>query len=134
MTDMLDFARPASLDRAEAGFSLIEALVALAIIAAMTGALVETVAADAHARFAVQQRREALLVAQSALDRAKGGEAVDFGHAQGPGPELTWHIDRAPYEESTVPFATTRLERLTVTVDGADGHPLARLSTVRIVQ
>jgi general secretion pathway protein I len=118
----------------EAGFSLVEALVAFAIIAAMTGVLVETIAADAHARLAVQQRRAALLIAQSALDRARGGEAVDAGHADGPGAELSWHIEREPYEEGSVPFAAARLERLTVTVADAGGHPLARLATVRIVQ
>lgn len=123
-----------SLTDAQAGFSLIEALIALAIIAAMTGALVETVAADAHARFAVTQRRAALLIAQSALDRARGGEAVDSGHSSGPGPELLWHIDRQPYEEGSVPFAATRLEQLTVTVADADRHPLVRLASVRITQ
>jgi prepilin-type N-terminal cleavage/methylation domain-containing protein len=116
------------------GFSLIEALVALAIIAAMTGALVETLAADAHARLAVQQRRMALLVAQSALDRARGGEAVNTGHSDGPGPALQWHIDRQPYQESAVPFAATRLEQLTVTVADPGGHRLVRIATVRIVQ
>ncbi len=118
----------------EAGFSLIEALIALAIIAAMTGALVETIVTDAHARLAVQQRRAALLIAQSALDRARGGEAVDFGRFQASGPPLTWHIDREPYQDHAVPFAATRLERLTVTVADMDGHRLARLATVRIVQ
>ncbi len=120
--------------RDDAGFSLIEALIALAIIAAMTGALVETVAADAHARLAVDQRRAALLIAQSALDRAKGGEAIDSGRAAGSGPELAWHIDRQPYQQDAVPFAATRLEQLTVTVEDAGGRALARLATVRIVQ
>lgn len=122
------------MNAGQEGFSLIEALIALAIIAAMTGALVETMTADAHARFAVQQRREALLYAQSALDRARGGERVDFGRSQGLGSELTWHIAREPYEQNAVPFAATRLEQLTVTVDDAGGHALARLATVRVVQ
>jgi prepilin-type N-terminal cleavage/methylation domain-containing protein len=122
------------MNNEEAGFSLIEALIALAIIAAMAGALVETLVTDAHARLAVQQRRAALLVAQSALDRARGGEPVDSGRFQAGGPPLAWHIDRAPYEDNAVPFAATRLERLTVTVTDLDGHRLARLATVRIVQ
>lgn len=123
-----------SASACEAGFSLIEALVALAIIAAMTSALVETVATDAHARFAIRQRREALLIAQSALDRARGGEAADSGQATGRGPELRWHIDREPYQAGSAPFASTRLEQLTVTVEDPDRHPLARLATIRIVQ
>lgn len=123
----------AAMDR-DAGFSLIEALIALAIIAAMTGALVETVAADAHARFAVEERREALLIAQSALDAAKGGETTDSGSAHGQGPDLAWHIDRAPYDAGSAAFAATRLEQLTVTVADARGHPLAQLATVRITQ
>jgi general secretion pathway protein I len=118
----------------DAGFSLIEALIALAIIAAMTGALVETIAADAHARLAVEQRRGALLIARSALDQAAGGDAIDSGHADGAGPPLSWRIDRQPYAEGTDPFAATRLEQLTVTVADSSGHRLARLATVRIVQ
>ena len=119
---------------AQSGFSLIEALVAMAIIAAMTGALVETVAADAHAGLALRARRTALLIAQSALDRARGGELVDTGHADGPGQALFWHIDREPYQDGSVAFAATRLEQLTVTVEDTAHHPLARLATVRIVQ
>jgi prepilin-type N-terminal cleavage/methylation domain-containing protein len=118
----------------QSGFSLIEVLIALAIIAAMTGALVETVVADAHARFAVQQRRDALLIAQSALDRARGGESADSGGASPGAAALFWHIDRQPYAEGSVPFAATRLEQLTVTVEDAGHRQFARLTTVRIAQ
>jgi general secretion pathway protein I len=118
----------------DSGFSLIEALIALAIIAAMTGALVETITADAHVQLAVEQRRAALLIARSALDQAEGGDAIDAGHADGAGQPLLWRIDRQPYAERAVPFAATGLEQLTVTVADMSGRRLARLATVRIVQ
>lgn len=131
----MKIALPTALISGELGFSLIEALIALAIIAATTGALVETVAADAHVRFVLQQRREALLIAQSAIDRAKGGEAVSAGHSQMPGSGLSWQIDREPYEGSAAPLiASIRLEQLTVTVEDASRHQLARLTTIRIAQ
>lgn len=112
----------------EAGFSLIEAVIALAIIAAMVAALLFTVTGDARARMMVRQRRTALMVAQSQLDLAGSGQAGDSGQLL----DLTWHIDRESYAQSEA-FAQNRLEQLTVTVEDADHHQLARLATVRIV-
>lgn len=112
----------------EAGFSLIEALIALTIIATMTAALFATVTSDARARLMVRQRRAALMVAQSQLDRAGGGQTEDSGQSL----DLAWHIEREPYAQSEA-FAHNRLEQLTVTVEDGDHHRLARLATVRIV-
>jgi type II secretory pathway pseudopilin PulG len=112
----------------ESGFSLIEALIALLIISAMISALVGTIIEHAHARQMVRLRREALMVAQSALDRAAGGQTDDFGQWQ----DLSWQIDRQPYGESEA-FAQIRLQQLTVTVRDADRHQLVRLETVGIV-
>ena len=74
----------------EAGFSLVEALIALAIIAAMTLALLAAVIEDARGRRMMRERREALMVAQSALDNAVGGEGGDAGHWG----RYVWHLDR----------------------------------------
>lgn len=113
--------------RDERGFSLVEALIALAIIAAMTAMLAETTAQDARARHAVRDRRDALLVARSALDRAVTGDHTDTGQWQA----LTWHIERQPYGGAD-PFNHAPLEQVTVTVAGADQRRLLSLTTVQI--
>ncbi len=113
----------------EWGFSLIETLIALAIVASMTAALVNTTAQDARTRQAVQQRRQALMIAQSALDQMAdigaptGGQMGDYG----------WQISRQPYGASD-PLDRHPLEQLTVAVSasGARGRDIVRLSTVRI--
>jgi prepilin-type N-terminal cleavage/methylation domain-containing protein len=111
----------------ERGFSLVEVLVALAIIAAMTGVLVQTVGQDAHIRRTMRERRLALMVAQSALDRTVAGDSADNGRWG----DLTWHIERAPYG-AVDPLDRAPLEQLTASVTGENHQPLVTLTTVRI--
>lgn len=116
-------------DPSELGFTLIELLIALAIVAAMTTALVGTVGQDARTRLAVQQRREALLVAQSVLDQMADGSTPVEGRWRGYG----WRVLRQPFQ-LTDPLDRHPLEQITVAVDlaGAGRGELIRLSTVRI--
>lgn len=116
-----------SPDSGERGFSLVEALITFAIIAAMTMVLFATVGHDARARQMVRVRRAALMVAQSQLERAVGGQTEDSGRVF----DLEWRLEREPYGDSEA-FAHNRLEQLIVTVEDADHHQLARLATVRI--
>lgn len=116
-----------SPDSGERGFSLVEALITFAIIAAMTMVLFATVGHDARARQMVRVRRAALMVAQSQLERAVGGQTEDSGREF----DLEWRLEREPYGDSEA-FAHNRLEQLIVTVEDADHHQLARLATVRI--
>jgi prepilin-type N-terminal cleavage/methylation domain-containing protein len=107
------------------GFSLVEALIALAIIAVMTAVLTGTSIGDARERRALRERREALLLAQSALDRSydpnTSGSGVWHGYA--------WRISRDA-EGPPDAFDKHPLERLTVEVR-ADGRRVLRLATVR---
>ena len=113
----------------ERGFSLIETLIALAIVASMTAALVSTAAQDARTRHMVQQRRQAIMIAQSALDQMAdigaptGGQVGDYG----------WQVSRQPYGAND-PLDRHPLEQLTVAVSasGAQRREIVRLSTVRI--
>lgn len=108
------------------GFSLIETLIALAIFAAMTAALVNTTAQDARTRLAVQHRREALLVAQSALDQVADVNAASGGQWQG----YAWTVSRRPFQLAD-PLDRHPLEQITVVVD-VSGRQILQLSTVRI--
>ena len=113
----------------EQGFSLIEMLIALAIVTAMTGALVGTVGQDARARLAVQQRREALLVAQSVLDQMADANAPLEGRWRSYG----WRVMRRPFQLAD-PLDRHPLEQITISVNaaGAKRGEIIRLSTVRI--
>jgi general secretion pathway protein I len=116
-------------DLRELGFTLIELLIALAIVAAMTTALVSTVGQDARTRLAVQQRREALLVAQSVLDQIADGNAPVEGRWHGYG----WRVVRQPFQLAD-PLDRHPLEQISVAVDlaGSGRGELIRLSMVRI--
>jgi type II secretion system protein I len=111
----------------ERGFSLVEVLIALAIIAAMTGVLAQTVAQDAHIRHTMRERRLALMLAQSALDRTVAGDQSDSGQWG----ELAWHVERSPYG-AVDPLDRAPLEQVTASVTGQNHQPLVTLTTVRI--
>jgi prepilin-type N-terminal cleavage/methylation domain-containing protein len=128
--------RPASINAlphgsrdGERGFTLVEVLIALAIIAAMAGVTFEAIAQDARARSKVRLRQEALLVARSALDRAAAGDRIDSGRSG----TLWWRVERHAYA-ATDPLDRHSLEEVTVSVDGDEGKSLVTLSTVRIAR
>jgi prepilin-type N-terminal cleavage/methylation domain-containing protein len=124
------------MTRNDRGFSLVEALVALAIIAALAGALAETIGAHARMRAAMAQRHMALLVAQSALARVSAGDPVEGGQAG----DLFWHVVREPYDAGGAigagqGFAVVApLEHVGVAVEDGAHHPVVTLRTVRIMQ
>ncbi len=111
------------------GFTLIETLTALAIVAAMTTALIDTIARDARIRLAVQHRREALMVAQSALDQMEDANAASNGQWR----DYVWRVSREPFGLAD-PLDRHPLEQLVVVVGNASdkGHEITRLSTVRL--
>jgi prepilin-type N-terminal cleavage/methylation domain-containing protein len=122
--------------RDDRGFSLVEALVALAILAALAGALAETVSAHARTRAAMAQRRIGLLVAQSVLARVAAGDPVEAGQAG----NLTWHVVREPYDAggdigAGQGFAVVApLEHVSVAVEDGAHRPVVTLRSVRIIR
>lgn len=130
----MNLAANPSLDQAaamrgpEQGFSVVEALIALAIIAAMTLTLFAAITANARARMMVRERRMALILAQSRLDDTVDGQS----ETQGQWADLVWQVDRESYGNSAS-FSRNRLELVTVTVEDTKHNQLARLSTVRFV-
>jgi len=124
------------MSRSERGFSLVEALVALAIIAALAGALAEALGANARARAAMAQRRAALMVAQSALSRIEAGDPTDTGQSDG----LTWHVLREPYDAGgdlgagQTFAAEAPLEHVSIAVENAAHQPMVTLRSVRIAR
>jgi type II secretory pathway pseudopilin PulG len=111
----------------EAGFSLVEALVAFAITAAAVTAFLSTLAQDAQLEGAASRRSLAVMVARSALDRAMGGDDTPSGRDQG----LGWQVVRQPHGLAD-PLDRVNLEDVVVTVSNDGKTPLVTLKSVRI--
>ena len=120
--------------RGETGSALIEAMVAAAIIAvtlaSMYGAILESAARNRMA----EQRRMALLIAQSEL--AAVGSAIPAvpGVTEGTQGNFYWRVDIEPYGDG--PPASMVGQLCTVTVQVADPRraPLAQLTTLTLAR
>ncbi len=113
----------------EAGFSLIEALVALAVIAVSVSAFLAALGQDAKLEGAASRRSLAVMVARSALDRAMGGDNTPSGRDQG----LGWQVSRQPHG-LTDPLDRVRLEDVVVTVSSDGITPIVTLKSIRVRQ
>lgn len=115
----------------EAGFSLIETLVALTVIAAMAGLLFEAIATNARAAGRLEQKREAILLARSLLAQATVVASGDLAPA-GRWRDLAWRTQRQTAERNARDEGAT-LENVRIEVtDAATGRPLASVRTLRL--
>ncbi len=114
----------------ERGFTLPEALVASAIVAAMLGVTLEVVQNNARAARINEERRAALLVAQSQLAAAQVAVPGPIATREGKSGAIGWSLRIEPYRG---PLASPALDRITVTAgQGPSGEPLVELSTLRV--
>lgn len=113
----------------ETGSVLVEALVAVLIIAAMSGLWFETLARGARAGRSADDRRLAMLVAQSQLATVGVVSAIAPGTTSGSDAGLDWRI-----AVSRAGDAGAGVQRVGVDVTGPQGDVLARLQTLRIGQ
>ncbi|WP_213979252.1 type II secretion system protein [Sphingomonas sp. dw_22] len=116
----------------EAGFSLVETLVALAIIAGMSALLFESVSANAHFAQTVAKRRDAVLLAQSLLAAVEApsdsASAADTGSVRG----LTWRITRISRSGGARDSGVPLQEVWIVISDRATGRGLTDVRTLRL--
>lgn len=120
-----------SADRAEGGYLLVEALVALAITAAMAGMVFSTVWQSAHTRQYAARHREAILLARSVLSAAQVGQSAPIP-LQGSDGNLAWSWRAEPWSGSESDGLALQQVRVVIT-DAADGRELARLTSLRSV-
>ncbi|MFM9976617.1 MAG: prepilin-type N-terminal cleavage/methylation domain-containing protein [Sphingomonadaceae bacterium] len=115
-------------DPREAGFGLVETLIAMAIVAMMTAMVFNTIALNARTMTAVTERRAAALLATSALDAAVGGTGVAEAGQSG---ALRWQVAVEPYRPAS--DQAPGLDLVTVTVSPvAANRVVLRLRSLRI--
>jgi prepilin-type N-terminal cleavage/methylation domain-containing protein len=122
-------ARPAT--QSQAGFSLVETLIATAIVATMSLMFYQSVTVNARALNAIGDRRAAALVAQSALDLAVAGSSSRDLPRSGIDGQMRWQIDIETFQPRT--GAAPPLELITVTVTPNRAlRPVLRLRSLRL--
>ena len=114
----------------ERGFTLPEALVASAIVAAMLGVTLNVVQNSARAARINEERRAALLVAQSQLAVAEVAVPGRFVSREGRSGAIAWELRIEPYRGT---FANPAVDQITVSAGtGPSGQPLVELTTLRV--
>ena len=119
--------------RRDAGAIFVESLVAAAIVAMILVTTFRVVTdGAAHARMA-EQRRMALLVAQSELAAVGVEIPIQAGEKTGVSGEMAWSVDVSPYSDESGASTVGALWKVTVSVrPSAGGRNLVSLRTLRI--
>lgn len=120
------------------GFSLLEVLVAFAILALAVATILSLFASGLRNTAVAADYARALTLAESQLAILQGREAVRLvsGDSEGSAGEFTWHSRISPYEDAGSDTSRTRLYRIDVSVNWGDGvhQRTVQLSTLRIGQ
>jgi general secretion pathway protein I len=121
--------------RGNAGFTLIEVLVAIAVLAVVLGAIGAVVGNTVRAIRSVDRRLPLLETAQSLIAALPTRDALQPGTQTGTSGEFRWRID-AVLLNRNVPDDAKAAKwmplAITVRVQGNEGPPL-RLDTVRLI-
>lgn len=114
------------------GYLLIEALIATAIIAGMMALTFQSIAATATASRLVSERREAVMVAQSALATAESEGRFNGSALSGRSGPYRWQVNISPFRVDTRGEAPP-LRLLTASVDDTRiNRRVMTLQTLRV--
>ena len=120
--------------RGEVGQALVDAMIGSAIVAmtlaAMFGAIYDSAARNRMA----EQRRTAMLIAQSEL--ASVGPLIPAapGVTEGTEGDFYWRVDIEPYDAGIPPSIVGQLCKVVVVVADARRAPLATLTSMTLVR
>jgi general secretion pathway protein I len=115
------------------GFTLVETLVATAIVAAALGVTWQVVETGARQNRAVENRRIAILVAQSQLAAVGAAQSNSLGDTRGVTDGVNWRIAIKPYTAG--PASAIKLEEVSVTTGlESDKRDLFTLQTIRVAR
>ena len=133
--------------RGTAGFTLIEVLVAIAVLAVVLGAIGAVVGNTVRTVHSVDRRLPLLETAQSLIASLPAREALQPGTQSGTSGEFRWRIDAVLLNRNAPDSAAAALSTaatgtppkvnwvplaITVRVQGSEGPPV-RLDTVRLI-
>lgn len=117
----------------EKGFALAETLIATAIIAAMLGVTFQSIETGARQTRQLEERRQAMLVAQSQLTAVGAAQSTSFGETSGLTSGIRWRLSIRPYLANEPSGA--RLEEVTITAGlASDRRDLVTLRSIRVAR
>jgi len=117
----------------DAGYLLLEALVALAIVAMMSTLVFVTISQMSQSASLVAERRRAMLLARSVLAAATVDSRSRAVPAQGADGDLAWSVSSDSWRPDDV--GNLQLAKVTVTIsDRIKGARLVRLAGVRVLR
>lgn len=121
------------MKHSESGFALAETLVAAAIIAAMLGVTFQSIEAGARQTRLVEDRRQAMLVAQSQLTAVGAAQSTSLGETTGLTSGIRWRLIVKPFRADQPSGA--RLEEVSVIAGlASDKRDLVILKTIRVAR
>jgi general secretion pathway protein I len=121
--------------RGSSGFTLIEVLVAIAVLAVVLGAIGAVVGNTVRAIRSVDRRLPLLETAQSLIASLPARQALQPGTQSGTSGEFRWRIDAVVLNRNVPDDAKAAKWMplaITVRVQGSEGPPV-RLDTVRLI-
>jgi len=125
--------RAAPCARRDRGAIFIESLVAAAIVAMILATTFHVIADGAARARVTEQRRMALLVAQSTLATVGTALPVASGENTGVSGDMAWTVDISPYSDESGASTVGALWRVAVSVrPRAGGRNLIALQTLRL--
>jgi general secretion pathway protein I len=135
------------IPRSTAGFTLIEVLVAISVLAVVLGAIGAVVGNTVRTIHSVDRRLPLLETAQSLIASLPARDALQPGTQSGTSGDFRWRIDAVLLDRNVLDNAASLLSStaasaqpkvswvplaITVRVQGAEGPPV-RLDTVRLI-
>lgn len=121
-------------ERLDGGFTMIEALIALAVIAVFLAALGDLIASNIRATLTVDDRLSLVETARAVLAALPDREQLTLGESRGQIGGIQWRVDVLPFAADFVdPAGTTPWvpQSVVVRVESSKGQIL-RLDTVRL--
>ncbi len=121
--------------RSQHGFTLLETLVALAILAISLGVLFPVFSASVQRQTDLADQKTATLLAQSKLDAVGSEIPLLDGISDGQFPNgFTWHVEIAPYAfDRSSAFVSPKLVTLTVHWPAKASPGTLVVKTIRLV-
>ena len=118
----------------DAGFALLEVLIALAVLAVTLSAIGSLFAANMQGTRRLEQHVALISIARAVEAGLPGPEHAVRGPLTGEMQGHPWRVDYRPFSGGLRPQQTSRWtpEQVTITVAGVDGS-IFRLDTVRLV-